>query len=200
MARGRATDTTALVAAAAEVFRDKGYRNSTIDDIAEAAGISRPTVYKYTKSKQYLLDLMVEVVTSDMSRRMREVLDSTDDPAAKLRRTVLTHIESAVANRTFYAIVLSEQTEVSDTSRELFNKWARGMTREFEQLVTDCLQAQPDPPVVDTFIAANLVLSMLTSLHRWYDPAGEVNPAQLTDEILVLLATLVPGVADPTPR
>lgn len=200
MARGRATDTTALVAAAAEVFRDKGYRNSTIDDIAEAAGISRPTVYKYTKSKQHLLDLMVEVVTSDMSRRMREVFDTTDDPPEKLRRAVRTHIESAVTNRTFYAIVLSEQTEVSDASRELFNKWARGVTREFEQLVADCLHTQPNPPVIDTFIAANLVLSMLTSLHRWYDPAGEVSPAQLTEEILALLATLVPGLAEPNAR
>lgn len=195
VARGRATDTTALVAAAAEVFRDKGYRNSTIDDIAEAAGISRPTVYKYTKSKQYLLDLMVEVVTSDMSQRMREVLDSTDDPGEKLRRSVRTHIESAVTNRTFYAIVLSEQTEVSEASRELFNKWARGITREFEQLVADCLRAQPALPAIDTSIAANLVLSMLTSLHRWYDPAGQVSPAQLTEEILMLLAPLVPGGA-----
>lgn len=192
MARSRATDTTALVVAAAEVFRDKGYRNTTIDDIAEAAGISRPTVYKYTKSKQYLLDLMVEVVTTDMSRRMREVLDSTEDPAEKLRTAVRTHIDSAVANRTFYAIVLSEQAEVSDTSRELFNKWARGMTREFEQLVADCLRAQPAPPPINTFIAANLVLSMLTSLHRWYDPAGEVSPSELTDEILMVLASLVP--------
>lgn len=70
MARERATDTTALVAAAAETFHRKGYRNSTIDDIAEAAGISRPTVYKYTRSKQHLLDLMVDEVTGYMTRQL----------------------------------------------------------------------------------------------------------------------------------
>jgi AcrR family transcriptional regulator len=43
MARERATDTQALVSAAAKTFREKGYRSSTIDDIALAAGISRPT-------------------------------------------------------------------------------------------------------------------------------------------------------------
>ena len=197
MARGRATDTSALVAAAAEVFRDKGYHNATIDDIAEAAGISRPTVYKYTKSKQHLLDLMVEQVTTDMGRRMREVMHSTDDPGERLRRGVRAHVESAVANRTFYAIVLSEEVEASSASRELFSQWARGVTREFEELVGDCLHAQADPPVVDTFIAANLVLSMLTSLYRWYDPAGPVSPSRLTEEILTLLGTLAPGSAGP---
>jgi AcrR family transcriptional regulator len=203
MARGRATDTSALVAAAAVVFRDKGYHNATIDDIAEAAGISRPTVYKYTKSKQYLLDLMVEQVTTDMGRRMQAVMHSTDDAGEKLRRVVRAHVESAVANRTFYAIVLSEEVEASDAGRELFAKWARGVTREFEELIGDCLRAQSDPPVIDTFITANLVLSMLTSLYRWYDPAGPVSPSRLTEEILVLLGTLVPNIAgapDPTTR
>lgn len=80
MARERATDTTALVAAAAETFRRKGYRNATIDDIAEAAGISRPTVYKYTRSKQHLLDLMVDQVTGDLSLRIKQAVETGAPP------------------------------------------------------------------------------------------------------------------------
>ena len=38
MARSPATDSAALVNAAAAVFKSKGYRNATIDDIADAAG------------------------------------------------------------------------------------------------------------------------------------------------------------------
>jgi AcrR family transcriptional regulator len=192
MARERATDTTALVAAAAEVFRVRGYHNATIDDIAEAAGISRPTVYKYTKSKQHLLDLMVDQVTQDMGRRMQAVIHSTDDPTERLRRVVRAHVEAAVANRTFYAIVLSEEVEVSDAGREQFRKWARGVTAEFQELVEECLRAQPNPPKVDPFIVANLVLSMLTSLYRWYDPTGPASPERLTDEILLVIGNLLP--------
>src|SRR5581483_2414025 len=170
MARERATDTSALVAAAAEVFRTKGYHKATIDDIAEAAGISRPTVYRYIKSKQHLLDLMIDQVTTDMGGRTHAVLSSTDDPAKKLRRVVRAHVEAAVANRTFYAIVLSEELEVSEAGRQRFRAWARAVTTDFEKLLAECLRAQSVPPTVDTFIAANLVLSMLTSLSRWYNP------------------------------
>jgi len=59
MARGRATDTSALVAAAAGVFERKGFRNATIDDVAEAAGVSRATLYKYVDGKQQLLDMIM---------------------------------------------------------------------------------------------------------------------------------------------
>jgi hypothetical protein len=31
------------------------------------------------------------------------------------------------------------------------------------------------------------VVSMLTSLHRWYDPNASVNPEELAEQILVLL-------------
>jgi hypothetical protein len=88
--------------------------------------------------------------------------------------------------------VLSEELEVSEAGRQRFRTWARDVTRAFEKLVADCLRAQPEPPAIDTFIAANLVLSMLTSLYRWYDPAGPVRPAQLTEEILAVLGSLVP--------
>jgi AcrR family transcriptional regulator len=195
MARGPATDTSALVVAAAEAFRDKGYHKATIDDIAEAAGISRARVYKYTKSKQQLLDLMVDEVTADLSRRTQLTLQSTDDPIERLRRVVENHVAAATANRTFYAIVFSEEVEISDSGRQQFRIWARGVTDEFETLISECLRAQPNPPVLDTSIAANLVLSMLTSLYRWYDPAGGVGPSQLVDEILALLSRLVPREA-----
>lgn len=187
MARGRATDTTALVAAAAETFHRKGYRNSTIDDIAEAAGISRPTVYKYTRSKQHLLDLMVDHITADMSRRIKEVVETGEPPHARLRALIATHVDSAVENRTFYAIVFSEQVELSDYGRTAFRGWAHQTTRDFRVLLDECL---PDDTAVDTTVAANLVLSLLSNVYRWYDPAGPVSPPALVDQIEMVLGSL----------
>jgi len=62
VARSPATDSAALISAAAAVFKSKGYHNATIDDIADAAGVSRPTVYKYTQNKRALLDSMLDAV------------------------------------------------------------------------------------------------------------------------------------------
>lgn len=187
MARERATDTTALVAAAGEAFRRKGYRNTTIDDIAEAAGISRPTVYKYTRSKQHLLDLMVDEVTDYLQRRIKEVLDSGEPPETRLRMMIAAHIEGATTNRTFYAIVFSEEVELSERSRTTFRAWAHQRTRDFQLLLEECL---PTDSGVDPTIAANLVLSMLATLYRWYDPAGPVTPEELSRQIEKLLGAL----------
>jgi AcrR family transcriptional regulator len=195
MARERATDTGALVAAAARTFHRKGYRNSTIDDIAAEAGISRPTVYKYTDSKQHLLDLMVDEVTGDLGQRLETVLASGEPPQQRLQQIVWAHIEAASANRTFYAIVFSEEVELSKGGRATFRTWAHERTRDFRVLLDECLATQARPPDLDTTVAANLLLSMLSGLYRWYDPAGPVEPAELSRQIAVLLESLVPGLA-----
>lgn len=197
MARDRATDTAKLVAAAAEVFRKKGYRNATIDDIAEAASISRPTVYKYINKKQHLLDLMVEEITGYMGERQRMALDSADRPGVRLRRLIDAHVDAACTNRTFYAIMLSEEVEVSPTGRQRFRSWARRVTTDFQSLLDECLAEQAQPAPIDTAIAANLILSMLTSLYRWYDPAGPTSREQLSEQIMLLIRSVTsPGLDD----
>jgi TetR/AcrR family transcriptional regulator, cholesterol catabolism regulator len=187
MARERATDTPALVAVAAETFRLKGYRNATIDDIAEAAGISRPTVYKYTRSKQHLLDLMVDHVTGDLSLRIKQAVETGAPPKERLRALIATHVAAATANRTFYAIVFSEEVELSEHGRTTFRTWAHARTRDFRSLLSECL---PEHSGINTVVAANLVLSMLTNLYRWYDPEGQVTPAELARQIESLLGVV----------
>lgn len=192
MARERATDTTALVSAAAKTFREKGYRSSTIDDIALAAGISRPTVYKYTRTKQHLLDLMVDEMTANLEQELRSVQSETDNPVDRLKKTIMAHIQASSANRTFYAIVFSEETELSDAARKTFRSWARDRTKDFRALLDECLADLPKQrrQKVDTGIAANLLESMLATLYRWYDPEGSTTPEHLAEQIWVLVGSV----------
>lgn len=190
MARDRATDTATLVAAAAEVIRVKGYHNTTIDDIAEAVGISRPTVYKYIESKQWLLDQMVDTLARQFDARLHDLTAAVDDPVARLRLTITTVIVSAVENRTLYGIAFSEQAELSEDGLQRFNEWAHQVTVRFKQLLDDCRAAESAPAGLNTWIAANLMLSMLSSLYRWYDPNGPVDLPALTDQVLLVVGAV----------
>lgn len=51
-----------LIAAAEEVFATKGYAETTMADLAEAAGVTRPTVYAYFSSKDDVLSAVAEGV------------------------------------------------------------------------------------------------------------------------------------------
>jgi AcrR family transcriptional regulator len=192
VARSPATDSGALINAAAEVFKSKGYRNATIDDIADAAGVSRPTVYKYTQNKRALLDSMLDAVLDAITARLRTVIAGADAPAVKLRRLIAIHVETATSMQTFYSILFSEETELSDEARARFRSFSHAVAVDFQALLEDCVTAGAAAQGIDTWIAANLVLSMLTSLYRWYDPSGTTTPEQLERQIAAVLGALMP--------
>lgn len=193
MARARVTDDAALLTAAASVFREKGYRGTTISDIADAAGVSRPTLYSYAGSKQWLLDRIVRELLDRVTRLLDSHYQTGDTPWQRLNAVVARHVVSAVENAGFYAILLSEESELSPETREYYRVVAHRNTAVFRRLLDECAP-ENSRGTLDTTIAANLIVSMLSSLHRWYDPDGPVGLDQLTDQItLVIRRVLTPG-------
>ena len=44
-----------MIATAARAFNERGYHNTSLDDIATALGVTKPTVYYYVQNKEQLL-------------------------------------------------------------------------------------------------------------------------------------------------
>ncbi len=199
MARSRATDIDALVRAAAAVFESQGYRNTTIDDIADAAGVSRPTVYKYTRSKQELLDRMVDAVCDHLLVDIDAIVHGPGSAPDRLGELVRVHVRSATELRSFYAILFSEQVELSDGARERFRAFSHQQAVGLRALLEECVALAPAASrALDTQLAANLVLSMLTTLYRWYDADGPVGREALEQQILLVLEGVLPPHRDTT--
>lgn len=67
---------TEIVAAGQQQFLHKGYDATTIQDIIDSLGIAKGTFYHYFKSKDELLDEIIERMMADMSNRIRTILDT----------------------------------------------------------------------------------------------------------------------------
>ena len=81
-----------IVAAALEVFLEKGFAETTIQDCAERAGVGKGTVYYYVASKEELLTLVVDGAMGDFLAVMRSDLAGMDDPLERLRHLVSAHV------------------------------------------------------------------------------------------------------------
>ena len=193
MVRGRVTDTDSLVAAAATVFERKGFRNTTIDDVAESAGIARATLYKYVDSKQQLLDMIVDAVLNDMAAALDAALRTDGTPRDRLRLYVEAHAQAFLANRVFYGIVYTEEKDLSDRGRRAFRAWARTRTEDVTRLVEQHLAHCHRSGDLDAAFVSNVILSMLSTLHRWYRPDGPVTEWQLADSLFLLVDGALAG-------
>ena len=52
---GRALKRDAVILAAARAFRERGYHNTSLDDLAVGLGVTKPTLYLYVPSKEAIL-------------------------------------------------------------------------------------------------------------------------------------------------
>lgn len=180
MARPRSTSADAIIDTAAQLFLDRGFHNTSIEDVAEAAGISKPTVYSYVKSKQWLLDQIMLRVINDLGVVVQpwqpgDVVSLTEQLDAYLDM----HIRRATEQRVFYRILYSEETEMSPNVRENWRQLAAEVTGHFVDLLQLFRDAGRIAEDVDLHAVANLYIPMLVTLHRWYQPDGPVDPAAI---------------------
>lgn len=65
-----------LLLAATEVFLDKGYDSTSMDDVAAKAAVSKPTVYKYFSDKEGLFAEIVRATTGEIDELVRLVSET----------------------------------------------------------------------------------------------------------------------------
>src|ERR1700758_1301123 len=83
-----------IVAAAAKVFRTKGYHAATVRDIADEVGILKGSLYHHFDSKEDLLYLVVKEPIAQMYRTMAEIAAGDRPAKEKLRRAISAHMEA----------------------------------------------------------------------------------------------------------
>jgi len=66
----------ALLLAATEIFLDKGYDCTSMDDVAAKAAVSKPTVYKYFSDKERLFAEIVRATTGEIDDLVRLVIET----------------------------------------------------------------------------------------------------------------------------
>src|SRR3954469_6142411 len=77
-----------LLAIAAGLFAEKGFKNTTVRDIADAAGILSGSLYHHFDSKESMVDEILRTFQDELFAAYDEVLASDDDARVRIERAV----------------------------------------------------------------------------------------------------------------
>ncbi len=97
-----------IIDAALEVFRERGYANARMADIARRAGVSYGLVYHYFGSKEVLFDLIVETWWNDLYSMMNAEKASNDAFRDKLIHIIRFFLDTYVQRPNLISIFVSE--------------------------------------------------------------------------------------------
>ena len=170
-----------MVAAAAKVFRERGYDGASVEDVANEVGMLKGSIYNYISSKK---DLLLAVVRPPADRLLKELreLEASERPAGdKVRQVARNH---ALVLENFLPYVAVYVHEIA--GRQADEGWS-AMDREYVTLVEAIIRSGMES---DEFrsdsrprIAALSLIGSLNWLTRWYHPDGAESALDVADQI-----------------
>jgi len=131
-----------ILRAAAGVFAEKGYSNSTVDEIASAAGIAKGSVYNYFKSKQELFtELFTEILKKDEDRAdeliSRKDITASEKLSMQMEEWAVRFSEFQKIGKLVLEFWMSaagqEEGPFVDTFNRMYLQWRKRLTGIFEQ-------------------------------------------------------------------
>jgi len=96
--RAKADRRSALLAAAAEQFAERGFARVSLEDIGAAAGVSGPAVYRHFPGKQAVLAALLVEVSEGLVSGGARVIAEAPDAGTALRGLVAFHVDFALSN------------------------------------------------------------------------------------------------------
>jgi AcrR family transcriptional regulator len=173
-----------LLDAASEVFTSKGYHAAAMDDIADAAGVSKPVLYQHFPSKLDLYLALLDQTCDRLVHVVQEALASTDDNADRVIATVAAFYEFvSSASGEFRFVFESDLTGDGAVQRRL----SRVNDEISDALAAVIAEDTSLPPQQAKLLAVSLVGIAQVSARYWI--SGETSAVTL-DEAKHLVSNL----------
>lgn len=183
----------AVLGLAAELFAEKGFRATTVRDIAEAAGVLSGSLYHHFDSKESIVDELLSRFLDDLVASYQQVLEQGDSPRRTLQRFIEVAFEALPRHRA--AIVVFQQDGDYLAKFERFD-YITAIASQIEQMwvkviergVADGELVTENPKLTYHFIRDAVWVSV-----RWYHPEGVWTTADLSRQfIAIVVAGLAP--------
>jgi AcrR family transcriptional regulator len=183
-----------ILEAARKVFATRGFSESTVDEIAAAAGIAKGTVYLYFPSKRDIYLAALKLGLMELRERTRTTMAAATGIQAKLRAFIRTRLEYAEANRDFIKIYHSEFGNLTNAAicggefQQLYLRQAKALETVLEAAV-ESGEIRAIRTEFAAFIIYDMVKSVMTQrLLEW-------SKAPLEDDIRLLIELTWKGIA-----
>ncbi|MDM0105843.1 TetR/AcrR family transcriptional regulator [Variovorax sp. J22R24] len=184
-AQQREAKRNAVLQTAAQLFNERGFHATSLDDIAERLHVTKPTLYYYVKSKDDILLECVRTALGMMKEGIDEVRRAGGSAIDQLVECMRIYSRIVTMDFGMCVIRIGEDPLPAPRRKEL-RRLKAGIDLEFRRLIADGI-AEGSLAPCDPKMAAFVLAGALSWIGRWYRPDGDMTPEQIADESIALL-------------
>jgi TetR/AcrR family transcriptional regulator len=200
-ARGYELQRETILARAAELFARHGYTATTMNQVAEACGVSKPSLYHYVRDKHQLL---AEIAAGHIVRLLAlvdEVGASNHDPEARVRALITAFLAVYADSQNEHRVLTEDVRFLAPAERRRVLGGERKVVAAFADAIVaarpELRGAGLEKPL------AMLLFGMMNWMFTWLQPRGALSHADMAPVVADLffggLATVRPPSAEVSP-
>lgn len=175
-----------ILEAAAQVFRQKGFHGASMQDIAKAVNLQKPSLYHHVSSKQEILLALLDHALELLLERISAISSQALPADKKLQMMVRAYLRILAENTDLSAVLLFEHRSLERKqharhvpNRDRFEALWRGVLEEG----VAAKRFQCDDPALTT----RAILGILNWTITWYHPDGPMEIDEVADHYSSLL-------------
>ncbi|WP_313315115.1 TetR/AcrR family transcriptional regulator [Pulveribacter sp.] len=161
----------ALILAAGRVFGDKGFHNTTLDDIASALSVTKPALYRYVQNKHEILyecHRMAVGLAEEALEQARQL--HADAPLQALRSFVALYIRK-MTSELGTCVMLTEYYSMTAEHNERIQQRRRVIDRGLRDMVAQAVERGDIAPC-DPKFAVFFIMGAINNINRWFSDQG----------------------------
>ena len=185
-----------LLAIAAGLFAEKGFKNTTVRDIADASGILSGSLYHHFDSKESMVDEILSSFQEELFAAYDAVLASDVDARAKLEACVRLSFAAIDQHQHEVAIFQNDAGYLGGFERFGYLAERNAQSRAvWVRLLTEGVAAGVLRRDLDIELTYRFIRDTVWVAVKWYRPGGKHAHTQIADQYLTIL---LDGICSPT--
>lgn len=150
--------------AALPLFFEKGFNETSMREVAAAAGIGKSTLYDYFMSKEEILVLYFEHEVQEVTRQAMQIAVQDLSVTDKLSRIMHAHMEQLVDNKNFYLRLTAEAQRISADGQKKIQLRRHAYQDLLSTLIEEGVRKGEFRSVNPLFVARNINLLLANAV------------------------------------
>ena len=184
--RGRpGHDLASVLATSVEVFNERGYDGTSMEDLSARLGIGKSSIYHHVESKEELLRLALDEALTGLESAADDI-QAANGPAVERLELLLRRSIAVLVDRLPYVTLLLRVRGNSEVERQALTR-RRRLDHLVADLVSEAVGDGALRPDLDPAVVARLLFGTVNSLTEWLKPTSEQTAVKLGDVLCSLV-------------
>lgn len=158
---------------ATRLFADRGFAGTSLQDIADATGLTRPALYHYFGSKEDLLSRLVSELTVGPADELGEIRARAGETATgRLRAMAFAVALRQASQPARFRVLVRSEAELPAALSKVYDQGRRRVLKEFSSVIEEGVRQGEFRPV-DPRIAALGVIGLCNWVAWWHHPGDQ---------------------------